>query len=149
MGSTGVQRGPRSKKGPPVSKCAQLGSKWLKMASTPVKMGQNRLQRGPEGVPRGPKGSKWQKMASNTPKYPFPGQICLSPHRRGSTQHSKMGGAGTGTPQRGFSGSVHDFCPKVYIGYPPTPLLPYVHRVPPTLCTLLGRTREPSRSTLR
>ena len=29
----------------PVSKCAQLGSKWLKMVSTPVKMGQNRLQR--------------------------------------------------------------------------------------------------------
>ena len=61
-GSRGVNMW--SKKGQPVSKCAQLGSKWLKMASTPVKMGQNRLQRGPEG-PTWPKGVK---MASNTPK---------------------------------------------------------------------------------
>ena len=71
------------------------------------------------------RGQNGLKMASNAAKWPFPGQIWLSP--RGSTPHSKLGAAGTGTPQQ-YSGSVLDFCPNVYIGYP----LPYVHRVPPS-----------------
>ena len=79
-GSKGVKMW--SKRGQPVSKCAQLVSKWLKMASTPVKMGQNRLQRGPEGSHAAQRGQNGLKMASNTPKWPFPGQICLSPPER-------------------------------------------------------------------
>ena len=75
MGSKGVKMW--SKKGQPVSKCAQLGSKWLKMASTPLKMGQNMLHRGPEGSHVTQRGQNGLKMASNTPKWPFAGQIWL------------------------------------------------------------------------
>ena len=102
--------------------------KWVKRGSRGVQMGSHAAQRGQNGL----------KIASNTPKWPFPGKICLSPHRRGSTQHSKMGGAGTGTLSEApawFTISAQ----KCTQGTP----LPYVHRVPssmyigypPTLCT--------------
>ena len=72
------------------------------------------------------------KMASNTPKWPFPGQICLSPHRRGSTQHAKMGECGTGTPQCRVLRLGSRFLPKSVhrVGG-----VPYVHRGGGTLVT--------------
>ena len=77
-GSKWAQRGSQrvkmwSKKGQPVSKCAQLGSR--------VKTGQNRPQRGPEGSHAAQSGQNGLKMASHTPKWPFPGQIGTSLHR--------------------------------------------------------------------
>ena len=81
-----------SKRGQPGSKCAQLDSKWLTR--------ENRLQRGPEGSHATQRGQNGLKMASNTPKWLFPGPICISTHRGRSTRYSKMGGGGTGTPQR-------------------------------------------------
>ena len=55
-----------SKKGQPVSKRAQLGSKWLKMASTRhVKMAPNAAQTGPTR-PKGVKmASKWPQIPQN------------------------------------------------------------------------------------
>ena len=72
---------------------------------------------GPEGshvAQRGQNGLKYPKMAFSRPNM-------AKSSRRGSTQHSKLGAAGTGTPRRGYSGSVLDFYPKVYIGFPPLP----------------------------
>ena len=71
MGQNGLQRGPRGskcvhKKGSTCIKARPIGFKWLKMASTRVKMGQNGSKCGPEGPPR-PKGVK---MASKWPQIP-------------------------------------------------------------------------------
>ena len=90
-----------------------------------LKWHQYELKRVKTGSKCGPEGSHASQM-SNTPKWPFPGQICLSPHRRGSTRHSKMGGAGTGTPQRRVLRLGSRFLPKIVhrVGG-----LPYVHGV--------------------
>ena len=68
-----------SKKGQPVSNRAQLGSKWLKTVSTRVKMGQM----APKGSHAAQRGQNNLKIASNTPKWPFPGQIWVSPRGEG------------------------------------------------------------------
>ena len=52
-----------SKKGQPVSKRAQLGSKWLKMAPARVTMGQNGPKCGPEGSQSAQRGQNGLKMA--------------------------------------------------------------------------------------
>ena len=92
------------KRGPKGSKCGQkrvnLCQNALNWVPSGLKWHQYELKRvktGSKGVQRGPTRPKVVKMAS---KWPFPGQICLSLHRRGPTQHSKMGGTGTATAQR-------------------------------------------------
>ena len=47
-------------------------------------MDQNRLRRGPERSHAAQRGQNGLTMSQNTPKWPFPGQICLSLHRRGT-----------------------------------------------------------------
>ena len=141
MGQNGLQRGPKG------SECgqkranlyAQLGSKCLKMASARVKMGQN-------GSKCGPEGSKWPQNGLKYPKMAFSRPNLAKSSRRGSIQHTKLGAAETGTPQRRVLRLGSRFLPKSVHRVPPYPM--YIG-YPPTLCTLLDRNREPSRSTLR
>ena len=104
------------------------GLKWHQHELKWVKTGS---KCGPEGSHAAQRGQNGLKMASNTPKWPFSAQICLSPHRRGSIQHSKMGGAGTGTPQGSALRLDSRFLPKSVHRVPPYPMYVATSHLPP------------------
>ena len=140
MGQNRFQRGPKG------SKCGQkrvnLYQNALNWVPSGLKWRQHPLKwvkTGSSGVQHGPKGSKWPQNGLKYPKMAFsrPNLPKSSPER---VHPALQDGCSVelGPLSGGYSSSVHDFCPKVYIGYS----LPYVHRVPPPLCTWVFTTTQ-------